>query len=111
MNLNYIKTNKCPVCGCTEVIEESVETDCVTEGIRVHSNGGSWEHRTFLCGMEIRYIPNFRSETMAGRCKNDPAYLEFMAKYKKDKERLIPLCEDNDINQELIDKIKLYVLT
>lgn len=74
MKLNFIETDKCPICGCDIVIEESIETETGRMGIRVHTNGGRWEHRKFLCGKEIIYCPNFRREELKGNCKRAPIY-------------------------------------
>ena len=57
MHLIHIKDKSCPICGCSTIIKELIET--CNDKIRTHCNGERWEHRTFLCGQEITYIPNF----------------------------------------------------
>lgn len=42
MELINIKTNKCPICGCTDIISESVEVDIFNK-IKTHCNGTRWE--------------------------------------------------------------------
>jgi hypothetical protein len=78
--LKYIKTDKCAICGCSTVIEESIKTsDNGTEKcIRTHVSGGTWEKRKFLCGFTIEYIPNFMSVEVAksSECCNDPKIVE-----------------------------------
>jgi len=74
MELKHIKETSCPVCGCAIVIRESIE---VFDGkIRAHANGKRWEHRQFLCGQELQYIPNFgRTEVdIYNICKNNETY-------------------------------------
>lgn len=109
MELKHIKTNKCPICGCTDVVSESVETDTFNR-IKVHCNGTRWEHRKFLCGKEICYEPNFSRESVHGNCINDPTYLAFLKKQKEDKDKLLSFCEENGISKELVSKLKMYVL-
>lgn len=72
MELTSIKTEKCPVCGCDTVIREWVDTDFDNTKIREHCNGHHWEHRKFLCGYQIGYIPNFMAEEKEHDCQQDP---------------------------------------
>lgn len=109
MELRNIKTNKCPICGCTDIINESVEVNMFKE-IKTHCNGTRWEHRKFLCGKEISYEPNFTRESVHGNCMNDPTHLAFLKKQKEDKDKLLSFCEENGIGQELTNKLKMYVL-
>ena len=105
LELINIKTDKCPICGCTEVVSESVETD-IFNRIRVHCDGSFWEHRKFLCGTEICYEPNFGKEFLHGNCVNDPEYQDFLKKQKEDKEKLLSFCEENGISKEITNKVK-----
>lgn len=111
MELRNIKTNKCPICGCTDVVSESVEIDTFSKinKIKVHCNGTRWEHRRFLCGKEICYEPNFSSESIHGNCMNDPEYQAFLKKQKEDKEKLLSFCEKSGISKEITNKIKIYM--
>lgn len=82
MELKFICTTKCPECGCTVVVAESIETitynyGSVTE-IREHTNTGRWETRKFLCGKTIRYSPNFSIDETIHECMVTEAY-----KYKQ----------------------------
>ena len=52
MKLNFIETDRCPICGCNIVIKESVETEFNSTKIREHASGGRWEYRQFACGCE-----------------------------------------------------------
>lgn len=109
MKLNFIKTDRCPICGCNIIISESIEPDIDYKSLRTHSYGGQWEHRTFLCGKEVVYIPNFRSEELKGNCKNDPIYIARLQKIKDDKIKLKKFCEDENIDESIINNIKFYV--
>lgn len=109
MKLKFIKTKKCPICGCTTVVQEYVETEDYSK-IRVHCDGAQWEHRIFLCGKEISFSPNFNMETFEGTCHNDPDYLKQCQKWKEDKEKLLNFCKDNELDKNLIARIKNYVL-
>lgn len=101
MELRNIKTNKCPICGCTDVVSESVEIDTFHR-IKVHCNGTRWEHRKFLCGKEIRYEPNFSNESVHGNCINDQTYQALLKKQKEDKEKLLSFCEENGISKDML---------
>lgn len=110
MELRNIKTSKCPICGCTDIVSESVETDVYNKRIRTHCDGTRWERRKFLCGKEIRYVPNIGGESMEGDCVNDPTYLALLKKQKEDKEKLLDFCDKNEIDKELTDRLKRYIL-
>lgn len=105
MNLQNITSTCCPVCGCSVIVKESVEYN-ENDGIRIHCNGGRWEHRYFLCGGEIYFVPNFNKEIPRGTCKNDPKYLAKIQKQKEDEEKLTAFCEENSIDSEVFRKIK-----
>lgn len=108
MKLEYIKTEQCPICGCTEVVKEFVEHDGQT--IRTHCNGTRWEHRQFLCGLEMCFVPNFMKETVEKNCNNDPCYLARLKKAKEDKEKLLAFCRENDIQDAIVNKVKSFVV-
>lgn len=108
MKLQDIKTNKCPICGCDTVVGEYVDFN--EYEIKVHTNGSRWEHRRFLCGIEICFDPNFDKEYTKGECKNNPEYLKMLQKQEDDKKRLVEFCETNDIDKNIIRRIHNYVL-
>lgn len=74
--LKFIHTTKCPVCGCTTVVSESVETETGRPEVRTHTNGGVWESRQFACGYRVDYIPNYYKERVGRPCSVDPVVLE-----------------------------------
>lgn len=108
MNLNFIETDRCPICGCDIVTSEYIEPECDRKSLRTHACGGQWEHRKFLCGKEVVYIPNFRSEQLKGNCENDPVYIAHLQKIRDDKIKLKKFCEDEDIDKDIVDRIKFY---
>lgn len=108
--LRYIKTDKCPTCGCTDIIMEKVEPNFDRTKILEHCSGGRWEHRQFLCGCYITYQPNFKSEEIAKfpYCKKDPVVIAALEKEKKEKEELIACLEkqNSELAKTLIEKIE-----
>lgn len=113
--LNCIKTVQCPICGCTEIIEESLKVSQIgplAPEVYQHSNGTRWESRKFLCGYKVEYEPNFKREVKveSSECFHDPEVKERKRKLKEDKEQLIILLEENDISKELIDRIRMHCL-
>lgn len=103
MNLKFIKTEKCPVCGCDMVVRESVRSD--EYGVLKHTNGGEWETRKFLCGYGISFCPNFNKETEDTKCKYDPKELARKKKEKEDVEKLKKFCADNNISPDIIRQV------
>ena len=111
--LKNIKTIKCPICGCTEIVEEQIETTCFNEPeIRQHCCGTRWEHRKFLCGYEIEYVPNYSKELVSkgSECFYNPKVIARKEKEKQDREKLVKILEDNNISQKFIDRVKLCCL-
>ena len=79
MNLSFIKTNKCPHCGCSFIVREEVQTNTNYRGeveIRRHAHGGHWETRAFACGLAIKYSPNFEREEQASQCTKSKEYMD-----------------------------------
>lgn len=80
--LRHISEIACPLCGETQIVAESIQTDTrLRDGvpeIREHVNGGRWETRQFLCGQELRYVPNFRQVALSeyAVCQMHAAYRE-----------------------------------
>ena len=73
VNIKFIRTAACPVCGCETVAEESIETDRTASNLlREHCNGSRWEHRKFACGFHTAYIPNYGQEQTLSKCAFDP---------------------------------------
>lgn len=108
--LKNIKTIKCPVCGCTDIIEESIDANYDKTKILQHCNGTRWEHRKFLCGYRVEYIPNYSKEFESKECYYDPKVIARKEKEKQDKERLIEILSENNISQVLIDRVKMHCL-
>jgi len=111
--LRNIKTIECPICGCTDIIEESVDTNYYGKSeILQHCNGTRWEHRKFLCGYHVQYEPNFskEAENKFSECKNSPEVIAIKKKEKQDKENLIKLLNENNISESIIEKVERYCL-
>lgn len=111
--LKSIKTNKCPICGCTDIVEERVEVSEISRReIKEHCNGTRWEHRKFLCGYRFQYEPNYSREVESknSECCYDKEVIARKKKEKEDKERLVELLKENNISEELIDRVKTHCL-
>jgi hypothetical protein len=113
--LKDIKTVKCPICGCTEIVSESLDVSQIgplEPQIQQHCNGGRWEHRKFLCGYEVEYIPNYGKENKVSysECFYDPEVVARKKKLQEDKDRLVAVLKENDISTELIKRVILNCL-
>lgn len=66
MLMQKLSVNKCPVCGCTEIVKEVRE--------KPHINGYFNEYRGFRCGYAITFCPNFvnKNNVVAHTCDHDP---------------------------------------
>lgn len=75
MKLKQKISMTCPTCGCTTIVAEGVEVSRNGERkIAQHVNGERWEHRTFLCGRTVKWVPNFSQELATGVCHNSTDY-------------------------------------
>lgn len=111
--LRNIKTIQCPICGCTDIIEESVDTNNYGKPeILQHCNGTRWEHRKFLCGYHVQYEPNFSKEVenQFSECRNDPKVIARKKKEREDAEMVIKLFKENNISESIIEKVERYCL-
>lgn len=112
VNLKFIKTNKCPVCGCDTVISESIEATSYGVNkpeIRCHTNGGTWEYRQFLCGYSISYVPNFQKEINHKRCFNDPEIELEQNQKNKLRDDIIEVIDNSEAPPSYKNKIKQYL--
>jgi len=106
VNISFIKTTSCPICGCQTIVSESVEVDSLRKEVRQHCNGGRWEHRTFACGYHVHYCPNFSHEEVIGKCKFDPDEIARAEKRKALKQDLIQKIEDGDCPDDYKNRLK-----
>lgn len=106
VNISFIKTIFCPICGCQTVVSESVEVDNERRKIREHCNGGHWEHRTFACGYHVYYCPNYGYEEVIGKCKFDPDEMARAEKRKAFKQYLIQKIDDGDCQDDYKKRLK-----
>lgn len=114
--LKSIKTDKCPVCGCYDVIREEVKLGTGNKEILQHCNGTRWETRKFLCGMVIKYEPNFSREVFDEMfCSKNPVLIEQKRKRMgllDQVTKTIQELEDEKIRNVLLDQIstaKYYI--
>jgi hypothetical protein len=111
LQLVSLREDKCPICGTHVVIEESVEVEkygCNPK-VREHVNGGKWEHRKFICGLVLSYIPNFGMTEINKyyTCKNDPTLIERNKKREELKEEILMfISQSGDVDDAF--KKRLY---
>lgn len=74
MNLRFLKTEQCPECGCSVVVNEGLETTWKDREVKTHCNGKQWEYREFRCGHKRTYVPNFSSEEVTTMCQETASY-------------------------------------
>lgn len=107
VEIKSIKTYYCPVCGCREIVEERIE---IFNGeIRVHSNGGRWEHRRFACGFQIQYIPNFGKEYTETKCRFDPGELAKREQEKQTKADVMNQIETANCPEEFKNRLRYAI--
>lgn len=106
MNLSFIKSKQCPVCGCDVIVGENVELEHRLGRVREHANGGRWEHREFACGCRISYIPNFSKEEVSRECSHDPEIIERENKRHKAKKEILDKIEQLDVDDAYKVKLK-----
>ncbi len=88
MQFKNLKVMECPTCGCSEVVAESVDVSSwqAPREIREHCNGERWERRTFLCGFEVAWCPNFGRAEVKEVCPSDPQLIQLRARLDKARE-------------------------
>ncbi|WP_291566864.1 MULTISPECIES: hypothetical protein [unclassified Clostridium] len=110
MDLEYIKENKCPMCGCNVIIEERVQAARNEMGYRTHAHGGRWESRKFACGQELNYCPNFSKVEISqyNICQKNEEYIIKQQKreqaLKEIKKFILTLDVDEDYKEHLREK-------
>jgi hypothetical protein len=74
MKLKHLNQDSCTVCGDTNIVKEELET--FNGKVSVHCSGKGREKRTFLCGQEVEFCPNFDKTIISTRsvCRNNPEY-------------------------------------
>jgi len=111
--LKHITVNKCPICGCTDVVKESVQYDCIWEKpeIFVHTNGKRNERREFLCGCIVKYVSNYNTNCItSSNCFYSPENIAKKKKLADDKELVSKFLIEQNISTEIATKIMTYCL-
>jgi len=109
--LQNIRTSRCPICGSGVIINETIDIGIGKNEILKHCNGGRWETRTFLCGMIIKYIPNFSKEQYDEMsCRDNHKLIELKqtkTKMLEETESFInSLNQDEDFKKVLLERIE-----
>lgn len=106
VDIDFIRTTSCPICGCKTIVSESVETDCIRKGeVRRHCNGGKWEHRIFACGYHVYFCPNYGREEILGKCAFDPEEAARAEKRKALKMSLLEHIEHGDCQDDYKERL------
>lgn len=104
-----IDTEKCPHCGapyCEEGVKQDSHFGNQTgpghkpPEIRGGHNGDRWEYRSFTCGFQLEYIPNYR-KVMPHEyriCGYDPAHADVAAARVAFIEKLVKYANRGTIN-------------
>lgn len=103
MDLKYVKTEKCPICGCSVIVSEYVDNN--GNEIRKHTNGQIWETRYFLCGYITRYNPCFSAEEVVSHCSRNPEIIERRNKIKKFAENMEEILKSADVDDHVKDRV------
>lgn len=90
IKFSYLKILKCPSCGCSTVVSETVEVSSMSKArvIRQHTNGERWESREFLCGYKAAWSPNFSSAREKAECRHSEAFIKRQAESEKLREKI-----------------------
>ena len=97
--LEKIEDTKCPDCGAKMTGERRDQP---------HTNGSWNEHRTFGCGLELHFIPNFMSIKRAQPCSNAK---EFIKQKNVDKDFIQKLKNTINKNIKISPKLKEDLLS
>lgn len=117
MQFKYLKTVKCPHCGCETVVRESLQTT-VTRGqaeVMTHTSGGQWEKRDFLCGFSVEYIPNFQRDELGGYCTRSIEYIAMQDARAQTTKKLKDVLEESAVDKHFreavlsdLDRVRLW---
>ena len=89
MQLKLIKDTCCPNCGSETVAESCTHRHC---------NGQGFEVRTFKCGCELKWIPNFERLEIGRKCPKHPDEINFAEKRKVAKAKLLAFIKTLDVD-------------
>lgn len=105
MKFQHLKTERCPHCG-SEAVGDFYEVSIYSKPrkINVHSNGQRLEIRKFLCGLEIRWSPNFNHEVESEyhACQNSAVVIEKNKKRAELAERLLKVTVSGDADEKFV---------
>ena len=109
VNITFIKTNQCPVCGCKNISLESIESDNDRAEFRRHANGATWETREFACGYRVMYVPNYRHEEVITHCHFDPEIAKEKERKKKAKETILQQIDAAECDDKYKERLRAAI--
>jgi len=96
MLLKHIEQETCSTCGSVICKEETRGTHC---------NGETFEYRTFVCGCEIMYSPNFSKALTHTDCPRTPARIARSKAIEKLATKIKLLVNRSDVDEDIKDRI------
>mgnify|MGYP001593859728 CR=1 FL=1 len=108
MELRHLKATTCSECG-TGIMSESIEREYQRRRPKTHSNGEQWEHRTFFCGKEIQWIPNYSRQECYLPCSRTPEAEHKKALREAAILHLTEQIEKLELDNEFRERLKLYL--
>lgn len=109
MDLKFLKSKCCPICGATQIIGETIKSSNFK--IDTHCNGTQWETRTFICGQKVEFIPNFNKDINSDyeTCKINADYITKINRRKEARKNIFEYIKNLDVDDDYKIKISMYV--
>lgn len=97
MQLKLIPHETCPTCGAV-----TVQESCRGH----HCNGQGFEHRSFACGCELRWSPNFERLEVNTPCPKHPDEKNKVQKRQAAREAIHALVDTLDVDDDWKARLK-----
>lgn len=101
MKLQFIKVESCPHCDCRDV--------CREENKGHHLSGGDFEVRSFRCGYEIAWSPNFDRLEDKNPCYQDSEHLKKISKRKSLLDDIEALIQKSEVDTSFKRTLRMYL--
>lgn len=96
MNLKHIHTPFCPTCGA-KISEDNQRSP--------HCNGQFFERRTFDCGYQMEWVPNFSALRDVYQCQRSPAWKAKLAKREETADAVRKLMKKLNVDDKFAERI------
>lgn len=91
MKLRHIPNEACSVCGAEATVERVGYS---------HANGTRQEFRTYACGAQVEFVPNFGNLRWWDSCLNDPEQIALRLKRRTLDQTLRQIVSQADVDEE-----------